>query len=211
MPITINGSGTLTGISAGGYPDATVTADDLAATLDLSSKTVTLPSGTGGKVVQVVSVVDTDQLAVSSNTWTTYTQAQITPSSSSNKILIMHNVTYGGVDNSYAGGQCHKSATGITDGFIDTGTNIHFTETNRFSESNYSLNMNASANDQYKMFQGHFYFLDTAGTTNQITYSFNIKADLSNRTAYINRGNANPGDGYNARPNTVTTLMEISV
>jgi hypothetical protein len=49
MPIQINGSGTITGITAGGYPDATVTADDLAATLDLSGKTVTLPSGTGGK------------------------------------------------------------------------------------------------------------------------------------------------------------------
>ena len=42
MPITINGSGTLTGINAGGYPDATVTEDDLAATLDLSGKTLLL-------------------------------------------------------------------------------------------------------------------------------------------------------------------------
>jgi hypothetical protein len=56
MPITINGSGTLTGISAGGYPDATVTADDLAATLDLSGKTVTLASGVGGKIVNVAQV-----------------------------------------------------------------------------------------------------------------------------------------------------------
>jgi len=55
MPISINGSGTLTGISAGGYPDATVTADDLAATLDLSGKTVTLPSGVGGKIIKVTS------------------------------------------------------------------------------------------------------------------------------------------------------------
>ena len=56
MPITINGSGTLTGISAGGYPDATVTADDLAATLDLSGKTVTLPAGVGGKILNVATV-----------------------------------------------------------------------------------------------------------------------------------------------------------
>lgn len=56
MPITINGSGTLTGISAGGYPDATVTADDLAATLDLSGKTVTLATGVGGKIVNVAQV-----------------------------------------------------------------------------------------------------------------------------------------------------------
>ena len=31
MPITINGSGTVTGISAGGLPDACITTDDLAA------------------------------------------------------------------------------------------------------------------------------------------------------------------------------------
>jgi len=55
MDITINGSGTITGITAGGYPDATVTADDLAATLDLSGKTITLPSGAGGKIIKVTS------------------------------------------------------------------------------------------------------------------------------------------------------------
>ena len=46
MAIVINGSGTITGISAGGLPDGTVTADDLASTLDLSGKTVTLPTAT---------------------------------------------------------------------------------------------------------------------------------------------------------------------
>tara|TARA_B100002019_G_scaffold45607_1_gene38308 strand:- start:834 stop:1439 length:606 start_codon:yes stop_codon:yes gene_type:complete len=40
MPITINGSGTLTGISAGGYPDGSVTDADLASTLDFSGKTI---------------------------------------------------------------------------------------------------------------------------------------------------------------------------
>jgi hypothetical protein len=52
MAITINGTGTITGISAGGLPDGSVTEADLASSLDLSSKTVTLPSGTGGKILQ---------------------------------------------------------------------------------------------------------------------------------------------------------------
>lgn len=56
MPITINGSGTITGISAGGYPDGSVTDADLASSLDLSGKTVTLPSGAGGKIVNVAQV-----------------------------------------------------------------------------------------------------------------------------------------------------------
>ena len=58
MAITINGSGTITGVSAGGLPDGSVDADTLASTLDISGKTVTLPSDVGGittgKVLQVV-------------------------------------------------------------------------------------------------------------------------------------------------------------
>jgi len=46
MAITINGSGTVTGITAGGLPDGSITADDLASTLDLSSKTLTIPTNT---------------------------------------------------------------------------------------------------------------------------------------------------------------------
>jgi len=73
MAITINGSGTITGITAGGYPDATVTADDLAATLDLSGKTITLPSGAGGKVVKVTSH-ELDNISVSTaGSWTPQT------------------------------------------------------------------------------------------------------------------------------------------
>ena len=54
MAITINGTGTITGISAGGLPDGSVTAADIESSLDLTGKTVTLPSGTGGKILQVV-------------------------------------------------------------------------------------------------------------------------------------------------------------
>ena len=64
MPITISGSGTITGLTTGGLPDGSIAAGDLAdnavtagklaTTLDLTGKTVTLPSGTGGKILQVV-------------------------------------------------------------------------------------------------------------------------------------------------------------
>ena len=42
MPITLNGSGTVSGISAGGLPDGIIQSADLA-------------SGVGGKILQVVS------------------------------------------------------------------------------------------------------------------------------------------------------------
>ena len=38
MPITINGSGTVTGISAGGLPDACITTDDIAANAVTAAK-----------------------------------------------------------------------------------------------------------------------------------------------------------------------------
>jgi len=70
----------------------TVSASMLASTLDLSGKTVTLPSGTGGKVLQVVSVTDSTGTAVSTST--TYVDmgnlnASITPTSSSSTIIVM--------------------------------------------------------------------------------------------------------------------------
>ena len=96
MAITINGSGTITGVSAGGLPDGSITADDLATSLDLTGKTVTLPSGTGGKVLQVVTFSYSTQVSESSgNAFSTGLSASITPSSTSSKVLILVNQNFG--------------------------------------------------------------------------------------------------------------------
>ena len=50
MPIAINGSGTLTGVSVGGLPDGIVDADMLASSSVTAGK---LASGVGGKILQV--------------------------------------------------------------------------------------------------------------------------------------------------------------
>ena len=95
MAITINGSGTITGITAGGYPDATVTADDLAATLDLSGKTVTLPSGTGGKILQVVTQQYTTATTVTLTAGTHVDvgfSVTITPTTSNSVMLVAYSL-----------------------------------------------------------------------------------------------------------------------
>ena len=79
--------------------DNIVTVDKLATTLDLSGNTITLPSGVGGKVLQVVhsendyfqttsSSTATDVLSASGTTWETV----ITPSATSSKIIIASNL-----------------------------------------------------------------------------------------------------------------------
>jgi hypothetical protein len=82
MPITINGSGTITGLNVGGLPDGTVDAD-------------TLASGAGGKILQVVEGSSTTQVEVTSTSLTdSGLSATITPASSSNKILVLVNQIY---------------------------------------------------------------------------------------------------------------------
>ena len=63
MPITINGSGTISGVSVGGLPDGIVDSDMLA-------------SGTGGKVLQVVT---TNITSTSSVAFGSYSLAASTP------------------------------------------------------------------------------------------------------------------------------------
>jgi hypothetical protein len=92
MALVLNGSGSITGLSAGGLPDGSVTADDIASTLDLSGKTVTLPSGTGGKVLQIVSTTSTAQTNTSSTSFvSTGVSISITPISATSKILVVFN------------------------------------------------------------------------------------------------------------------------
>ena len=92
MPIAINGSGTLTGISAGGLPDGIVDADMLASNAVTAGK---LASGVGGKILQVVQTVKKDKTTIQSTSLTDITgmSVTITPSSSSNKVLIRYSLS----------------------------------------------------------------------------------------------------------------------
>ena len=79
MAITLNGSGTVSGISAGGLPDGIIQSADLA-------------SGVGGKILQVVSTTKTD--TASTTTSGSFTDisgmsVSITPSATSSKIFII--------------------------------------------------------------------------------------------------------------------------
>lgn len=99
MAITISGSGSITGVSAGGLPDGVITAADIAsgvlpsAVSDLTNDTGFITSASAGKILQVVSAVDTDSnsQSISVRTWTTVPtiSATITPSSTSSKIMMI--------------------------------------------------------------------------------------------------------------------------
>ena len=121
MAITINGSGTIGGVSVGGLPDGIVTASDLTSTLDLSSKTLTLPSGTGGKVLQVVQSGKFNSVSTTSTSLQySSTNPSITPTYSSSKILLLWATSIivdldndgSGNNNSYVGFEYQIGGTG---------------------------------------------------------------------------------------------------
>ena len=81
------------------FKAGTVQAADLASTLDLSGKTVTLPSGTGGKVLQVQynSTSSVGSLAHSADTDTphSYLTVDITPQSETSIIYVSYQLVWG--------------------------------------------------------------------------------------------------------------------
>ena len=84
----------LTKIKSLGITDGTILGTDVNSTFDLTGKTVTLPAGTGGKVLQVVHATSTTTSTITSSSFVTLGfSASITPSSTSNKILVIVNFT----------------------------------------------------------------------------------------------------------------------
>ena len=99
MPITINGSGTVTGLAVGGLPDGIVDTDMLAADAVTAAK-----AHIAGSILQVqVGTVDTQSEQTTSGTdaYTVISQA-ITPKATSSKILIMSEL-YGNISGNYNG------------------------------------------------------------------------------------------------------------
>ena len=191
MAITINGSGTITGVSAGGLPDGSVTADDLASTLDISGKTVTLPSDVGGittgKVLQVVTGTTSTQASIGGPTYaSTNLSASITPSSTSNKILIMVSqpmqATNNTTDSRTYGWRLVRGSTVIL-----TQTQHHHEEYN-INYAPKALGIGMGAN-----------YLDSPSTTSSTTYStqFNVSATVA--------------DGYVQYTGTTSTIILVEI
>jgi len=109
MAITINGTGTLTGVSVGGLPDGIVDRDTLAAQAK-------------GSILQTVYGYTTTQVTNNTNTYAdTGLTATITPSSTSNKILILASLNCCQKNNStYLRVRCLRGSTELAK--IDDGS-----------------------------------------------------------------------------------------
>ena len=202
MPITLNGSGTVSGISVGGLPDGIIQSADIASGV--------IP--TGGKILQVQQTVKKDVFSFATTASSvgdvsgdvTGLGVTITPSSASNKILLITNVS---VCNQSRVAYFYKDGSLMTDTIGDAANDGDGNALIRASMGVYSSSI---ANTQLSS-----HYLDTAGGTSAITYTIRIGALWSGSTAktlYVNRSQ-DDNEVYNnyrlARYMSSFTAMEV--
>jgi len=195
MALELNGT---TGVSL--IQDGVVTAADLASTLDLTGKTVTLPAGVGGKVLQVLSTTKTDTFSLSGSTGNfsdiTGLSVSITPSSASNKILIIAHSNISSAPGNRAGLRIVRDSTAICIGDANasrTRSTIGGQATGTSSE------VDGLA----------FNFLDSPNTTSSTTYKIQLCGE-NGTTYYVNEAASTSTTGDQYTSTSTITVMEIA-
>jgi len=184
MPITLNGDGTVTGVSVGGLPDGIVDTDMLA------NGAVTAAKRGAGAILQVVSANKTTVQSTSSTSYVDVTDmtATITPSSSSNKVLIMMTMTIQKTSYTFFARLLRDS-----------------TEIGSSSSTNNGISIFHS-NDSNQNEGRSVIYLDSPNTTSATTYKLQMRSDGSS-TIYFNAHSATTTTDF-ITPSSIT-LMEV--
>ena len=168
--------------------------------------TLTLPTTSGtlvtsnampaGSVLQVVSTTKTDAYSnATQNTWNDVTglSVSITPSSSSNRILVTGQLSYAASSNLYF--RLVRGSTAIAVG--DTaGSRISCTGASGYNFGDGNVGENAT-----------FEFLDSPSTTSSTTYKIQVYG--FNITQYVNRVVTDTDGNVSPRNVSTITVMEI--
>jgi len=196
MTITINGNGTVTGVSVGGLPDGIVDTDMIAASAVTRAK-----SNLPGSILQVVQTTKTDTFTTSAASFTDITgmSVSITPSSASNKVLVTFSISYGGASNLYAGVNLVRDSTNLIVNSVASGNDIAATVSTGGDNANF----------QYKVHQTSYEYLDSPSTTSATTYKLQAWAE-GNKSFYINRNNENDNAAHNVMGTSTITVKEVA-
>ena len=177
---------------------------------------ITIDGGTGtilyngtdyksGSAIQTKSTTKTDVFSTTSTSFTDITglSVNITPSSSSNKILITGLVCYGGSD-----GEAYGYTFNLSRVISGSETDICIADA-ASNRTRATLGTQGFNNGDATM--GHsFNFLDSPSTTSQATYKVRARAE-NPKTLYVNRGNEADGDAaITSRFVSTITVMEIA-
>ena len=173
-----------------------------------SAVTWATPSS-GGAVLQVKSTTRTNQIDVSVNIDVDYgsfgdiVAVTITPTSSSNKIMIMYTISGSGDQGAHGVSTIKRAISGGSTSYPalgDSASGFHRASTGtRFIGGN-----------NYNISTQSFHFLDSPSTTSAITYTI-VGATEGANTWHINsNGENSSGHSWSARFCTTVTAMEVT-
>jgi len=152
-----------------------------------------------GKVLQVLQTVKTDTETINSTSFTDISglNISITPSSTSSKILINLDMTFGSEDDIYPAFKLLRGSTTVTTATDLQGSCISST----FGRNNYYATNTANIG---------YSFLDSPSTTSATTYKIQVRPmGTVARTYHLNRpGNTSDANRYQGT--TTLTAMEIA-
>ena len=208
MPVTINGNGSITGLSVGGLGSGVVN------TATIASNAITSALQPAGSVIQANSaVLNTvlDAYLSSMTTWriggTTGSSfgVTITPTSASNKILFWGQISVSVTGPQYNIG-CHvMKYTGSGSSEIIDGSQAVAAGSRKRCHS--ITEMNHSNNSMQTV---PFSYLDIAGQTSQLIYTVGIHNPSSTaRTTKINATITDADNTYTPRAASVLNVLEI--
>jgi hypothetical protein len=199
MPIAINGSGTVTGISVGGLPDGIVDADMLASNAVTAGK---LASGVGGKVINYAQTLKKDvtsavvaQGAISG----ALISLDYTAASSSNKLLLSYTIHIGLNTSTNCYGYLYIGGS-VSSIIGDAG------ESNQKRATSTSQGV-ASHKAMIHSFETLIDNPSTSSTTYDVRFGH---GNNSNQTMYINNDASNLNYNYYARFVSSLTILEVS-
>jgi len=187
MAITINGTGSITGLTAGGLPDGSVVAGDLASSLDLTGKTVTLPSGTGGQILQVRRHGPLDSTNTNSATThnsSTYSQVQdgsftFTPTAADSTLYVIADImAWGDIDN---------DSHGTVAGQLKFTSTVSSTETTRYETAAVVIDRAGQSRSKGTTFITSF----DVSSTNEITFTTYLRRTEGSRNLNCGQGKGN--------------------
>ena len=187
MAITINGTGSITGLTAGGLPDGSVTAADLAA-------------GAGGKILQVKQVYKQDTFTTISTSFTDVTglSVAITPASADNHILVCAYFVLANTNTSsnyYSAARLMRDSTQVFNGTA--------------SGSRLAATVYSNQSDDTIAYVTGFTYRDSPATTDEVTYKIQIKSE-NNGTACIGRTPQDADTSNHPRMPANIVVMEVA-
>ena len=201
MPVTINGDGSITGLSVGGLGSGVVN------TATLASNAITSAIQPAGSVIQVNQTVKTDTFSTTSftNTWVDIgPQGSITAIKAGNKIMVEIMLSVGCTNGRHISFRIEKDGSALAGALGDSrGSNRK-----RGCFHMYQDDQNGQ-HDQHNYF---IKYLDTAADTNAHTYNIAVTQWNGQGSTEItcNRSKADGDQDYESTTISTVTLTEIA-